>query len=187
MKLSERMEFYGVPGVSIAVINGGQIAWAKGYGVAEMGTSSPVTPQTMFQAGSVSKPVAAAGALFLVQEGQLSLDENINNKLKSWKLPENELTREQKVTLRRLLSHTAGLTVHFVRLRREVVQAGQATSGSDQDPVLGARLGGAVTLVLGRDLTAGLEARWDTARPFLFGVRERVDGVRLGLRVAQGF
>lgn len=85
------------------------------------------------------------------------------------------------------LSATAGLAVHFVRLRRDVVQAGQVTSGADQDPVLGARLGAAVALVLGPDFTAGVEARYDTARPFLFGVRERVDGLRLGLRVAQGF
>lgn len=112
LTLQKLMEIYKVPGLSVAVIDNFEIAWAKGYGVTEMGTSSPVTPHTMFQAGSVSKPVAAAGALFLVQEGKLSLDENINNKLKSWKLPENELTREQKVTLRRLLSHTAGLTVH---------------------------------------------------------------------------
>src|SRR6202008_2867755 len=63
-------------------------------------------------AGSISKPVAAAGMLALVQEGKLSLDEDVNQKLKSWKVPENEFTREQKVTLRRLASHTAGLTVH---------------------------------------------------------------------------
>ena len=92
LTLQVLMEIYKVPGMSVAVIDNFEITWAKGYGVAEMGTSSPVTPQTMFQAGSVSKPVAAAGALFLVQEGKLSLDENINNKLKSWKMPENELT-----------------------------------------------------------------------------------------------
>src|SRR6201987_4852087 len=50
--------------------------------------------------------------LALVQEGKLSLDEDVNQKLKSWKVPENEFTREQKVTLRRLMSHSAGLTVH---------------------------------------------------------------------------
>ena len=101
-----------MPGMSVAVMDNFQIAWAKGYGVTEIGTSTPVTPHTMFQAGSVSKPVAATGALFLVQQSKLALDEDINNKLRSWKLPENEFTRDQKVTLRRLLSHTAGLTVH---------------------------------------------------------------------------
>ena len=72
----------------------------------------PVTTTTLFQSGSISKPVAAAGALWLVLHGKLSLDEDVNEKLKSWKVPENEFTKDQKVTLRRLISHTAGLTVH---------------------------------------------------------------------------
>jgi len=80
--------------------------------VTEPGGTVPVTPKTLFQAGSISKPVAAAGMLALVQEGKLSLDEDVNQKLKTWKVPENEFTKEQKVTLRRLASHSAGLTVH---------------------------------------------------------------------------
>src|SRR6266704_996806 len=88
------------------------MAWAKGYGVAEPGGKVPVTTRTLFQAGSISKPVAAAAMLALVEQGKLSLDEDVNMKLKSWKVPENEFTKEQKVTLRRLASHTAGLTVH---------------------------------------------------------------------------
>jgi len=80
--------------------------------VTEPGGKTPATPKTLFQAGSISKPVAAAGMLALVQQGKLSLDEDVNLKLKSWKVPENEFTREQKVTLRRLASHSAGLTVH---------------------------------------------------------------------------
>ncbi len=72
----------------------------------------PATPKTLFQAGSISKPVAAAAMLALVQEGKLSLDEDVNQKLKNWRVPENEFTKEQKVTLRRLASHSAGLTVH---------------------------------------------------------------------------
>jgi CubicO group peptidase (beta-lactamase class C family) len=66
----------------------------------------------LFQAGSISKPVAALGALKLVEKGKLKLDENVNDELVSWKLPENEFTTDQKLTLRRLLSHSAGLTVH---------------------------------------------------------------------------
>ena len=108
----ERMRHHKVPGASIAVIDQFQVVWAKGYGVVENGTSRPVTPETLFQAGSISKAVAALGALRLVQEGALSLDEDVNNKLKSWKVPENEFTKRQKVTLRRILSHSAGLTVH---------------------------------------------------------------------------
>jgi CubicO group peptidase (beta-lactamase class C family) len=112
MTLAARMAELKVPGVSIAVINDGAIEWAKGYGVAEAGTETPVTPRTLFQAASISKPVAALAALRLVEKGTLTLDEDVNARLKSWKVPENEFTRTEKVTLRRLLSHTAGLTVH---------------------------------------------------------------------------
>jgi CubicO group peptidase (beta-lactamase class C family) len=111
MALADRMRHYGAPGVSLAVINDGRIEWARGYGLREIGSSAPVTSTTLFQAGSISKPVAAMGALRLVQEGKLQLDEDVNRRLVSWKVPENEFTTEQKVTLRRLLSHTAGLTV----------------------------------------------------------------------------
>ena len=110
--LQSLMEIFKVPGISVAVMDQFEVAWAKGYGVTEIGTENPVTSDTLFESGSISKPVAAVGALALVQEGKLSLDEDVNQKLKSWKVPENEFTREQKVTLRRILSHTAGLTVH---------------------------------------------------------------------------
>ena len=112
LDLHKLMELYKVPGLSIAVIDNFQIVWAKAYGVIEAGSTTPVTPQTLFQAGSISKPVAASGALYLVQQGNLSLDEDVNRKLKSWKVPENEFTKNEKVTLRRLMSHSAGLTVH---------------------------------------------------------------------------
>ena len=112
LNLDQLMKMFNDPGLTVAVIDGYKIAWAKAYGVTESGGSSPVTPKTLFQAGSISKPVAAAGMLALVQQGKLSLDEDVNAKLKTWKVPENEFTKEQKVTLRRLASHTAGLTVH---------------------------------------------------------------------------
>ncbi len=110
--ISERMAALKVPGVSVAVIDDGRIAWAKGYGVLETGSKAPVTPQTLFQAASISKSVAALGALRLVEQGKLLLDEDVNAKLSSWKVPENDFTKAEKVTLKRLLSHTAGLTVH---------------------------------------------------------------------------
>ena len=108
----ERMKFYNIPGVSVAVFDGDEVVWAKGYGVKDVGTGEPVTEKTLFVAGSISKPVAVMGALRLVQEGKFSLDENINTYLKSWTLPENEFTKTEKVTLRRIMSHSAGLTVH---------------------------------------------------------------------------
>jgi CubicO group peptidase (beta-lactamase class C family) len=110
--IQERMERFHVPGMSIAVVRKGKIRWAKGYGMANTETGSPVGTGTLFQAGSISKPVAALAALRLVQEGKLDLDTDVNRYLKDWKVEENEYTKEEKVTLRRLLTHTAGTTVH---------------------------------------------------------------------------
>jgi len=97
-----------VPGVSISVIKDFQIYWSKGYGQADVTTKSPVRSDTMFQAASISKPVTAFAVMRLVDAGKLSLDEDVNRYLKSWKLPENEFTRGRPVTLRALLSHTSG-------------------------------------------------------------------------------
>lgn len=112
ISLKQFMDAFKVPGLSVAVIDNYQIAWAKGFGVAESDGSTLVTAKTLFQAGSISKPVAAVGAMWLVEHGKLSLDEDVNQKLKTWKVPENNFTKDQKVTLRRLMSHSAGLTVH---------------------------------------------------------------------------
>jgi CubicO group peptidase (beta-lactamase class C family) len=110
--IQERMKFYKVPGVSIAVINNYKVEWARGYGVKDVETNEPVTTETLFQAASISKPVAAMTALKRVEQGKIALDQNINDKLTSWKLPDNEFTAKRKVTLANLLSHTGGLTVH---------------------------------------------------------------------------
>jgi CubicO group peptidase (beta-lactamase class C family) len=96
--------------LSLAIIQDGRID-ARAYGVTEVGGPA-VSTSTLFQAGSISKPVAAVGALKLVEMGKLSLDDDVNTKLKSWKVPDSEFTQTEKVTLRRLLSHSAGLTVH---------------------------------------------------------------------------
>ena len=110
--IQERMKFYKVPGVTVAVIQDFKVAWAKAYGVKDTETNEPVTIDTLFQAGSISKPVAAMAALKKVEQGKIALDENINNKLTTWKLPDNDFTARKKVTLANLLSHTGGTTVH---------------------------------------------------------------------------
>jgi CubicO group peptidase (beta-lactamase class C family) len=112
LELQKLMELCKVPAVSVAVIDDYKIAWAKGYGVTQSGGSTPVATKTLFQAGSISKPVTAAAALHLVEAGKLSLDEDVNQELKNWKVPENEFTKQQKVTLRRLMTHTAGVQVN---------------------------------------------------------------------------
>lgn len=109
--VAERLAYYKIPGVSVAVIDGGRVAWARGFGSTTAG-GKPVTADTLFQAASISKHVAAIVAMRLVEQGKLALDEDVNLKLRSWKVPENEFTVKEKVTLRRLLNHSAGLTVH---------------------------------------------------------------------------
>ena len=110
--IEERMRHYGIPALSVAVIRDSKIEWAKAYGLADVETKQPATAATLFQAGSISKPVAAMGALALVEEGKLSLTADVNTFLKSWKVPGNAHTARTPVTLEELLSHTAGLTVH---------------------------------------------------------------------------
>lgn len=105
--LDDEMVRLGVPGVSIAVLDDGKIAWAKGYGVSRAG-GPPITPDTIFQAASISKPVTAFAALRLVDQGKLDLDRDVNEQLQGWTLPAPEGVQ---VTLRNLLSHTAGTTV----------------------------------------------------------------------------
>jgi len=109
--LAERMDHYKVPAVSIALIGGGEIVWAGAWGMADVESGRAATTETLFQAASISKPVAATGALKLVDDGALELDGDINAKLSSWTLPVNEHNAESPVTLRRLLTHTAGMTV----------------------------------------------------------------------------
>lgn len=107
--IAERMAFYHVPGVSIALIDECQVQWAQGYGILRTGENDPVTPQTLFQACSTSKMVTAPIALRLVEQGVLDLDVNVNTYLESWQIPENEFTRTHKVTLRGLLTHQSGI------------------------------------------------------------------------------
>jgi dienelactone hydrolase/CubicO group peptidase (beta-lactamase class C family) len=110
-RLPERMARFHTPGVSIAVVNEGRIEWARGFGVRAAGKRDPVTERTLFQAGSISKPVFALGVVRLAQEGKLDLDADVNTYLKTWKVPPNGQW-QPRVTLRQILSHSAGLTVH---------------------------------------------------------------------------
>ncbi len=109
--ITDRMRANDITGLSLAIIQDGKIE-TRSYGFTDKTRKTPVTPTTLFQAGSVSKPVAAFGALRLVQEGKLSLDADVNTQLRSWKVPDNKFTQDKKVTLRGILDHTAGLTVH---------------------------------------------------------------------------
>ena len=104
----DRMKYYKVPGVSRAVIKDYKIDWAKGYGLADTNQKTQVTTETMFSAGSISKFLMAVTALKMVENEQIDLEKPINNYLTSWKITENDFTKKVPITLRMLLSHSAG-------------------------------------------------------------------------------
>ncbi|MBL0316778.1 MAG: serine hydrolase [Flavobacteriales bacterium] len=110
--IPQRMAEYNVKGMSIAVINDYKIVWAKGYGWADEAAKIPVTTETLFEPGSISKTLNALGILKLAQEKKVDLNTDINTYLTSWKFPYDSLSDGKKITLSHLLSHTAGLTVH---------------------------------------------------------------------------
>jgi CubicO group peptidase (beta-lactamase class C family) len=102
--IAERMTYHGVPGMSMAVIEDGNITWARAYGVGNRDDKYAVTTSSLFQAASLSKTVSALGAVLIAQQGRVQLDDDVRQSLRSWKPAE-------RVTLRQLLSHSAGLTV----------------------------------------------------------------------------
>ncbi len=107
--INEAMKQNKIHGASVAVINDGKIEWLKGYGLREVGGSDKVTTETLFQCASIGKPITAIAILKLVEAGKIDLDENVNNKLQRWKIKDNKFTKNLKVTLRHLLSHSSGL------------------------------------------------------------------------------
>jgi CubicO group peptidase (beta-lactamase class C family) len=96
LTLADRMKHYHVPGVSIAFIDRGQIIWARGFGLADAAANKPVTSDTLFQAAWISKSVTALGALRLVRERKLNLDEDVNHKFVHWKVPKTSSHESRK-------------------------------------------------------------------------------------------
>ena len=108
--LTERMTHYNTPGLSLTLIEDGEIAWTAGYGLLEAGSSKAVDTSTLFQAGSIAKPVTALAALRMAEAGLIDLDVDVSTYLERYTLPEGAQTEETPVTLRHLLTHTAGIT-----------------------------------------------------------------------------
>jgi CubicO group peptidase (beta-lactamase class C family) len=110
--LISRMAALKVPGLSIAVFDSGRIVWARAYGVVDRTVGEFVDTATLFQAASISKPVTSVGMFRLVEQGRISLDEDVNAQLQRWAVPENRFTQVEKVTPRRIVTHMSGLNVH---------------------------------------------------------------------------
>lgn len=106
-----RMNRAGVPGLGIALFNNGKLEWARGYGLLHAKEEAPVTEHTRFHAGAISQSLTALAALRLVEQKKLGLDQPLNEKLASWKVPENDYYRKKPATLRHVLSHSAGFNV----------------------------------------------------------------------------
>lgn len=184
LTLRELMQRFRVPGVSIAVITDFKIHWTKTYGVADVETGRPVDDHTLFQAASISKPVTAMAALRLVEDGRLSLDRDINVVLKSWRVPDSDLTRARPVTPRSLFSHTSGADDGFgfpgydpSAPRPTVVQVLEGKQPSNVGPVLFARLPYQAFKYSGGGITIMQLALTDlTGRPFADLMQEMVLG-----------
>lgn len=108
----DRMKHYNIPSVSLAVINNGKIEWSKAYGYADWTSGRKANVATVYQVASITKSIVGLAVVKLAEMGLLSLSQDIRLYLKTWKLPENQFTTGKTITLRNLLSHTAGLNVH---------------------------------------------------------------------------
>lgn len=114
--IPEQMKYYGIPGVSIAVVENFELLFAKAYGVNKIEKSSPVTTETMFRAVGVSSQVSRFLALNFVERGILNMQEDVNQNLITWKIPDNQWAQKQSVTLHSLLKfNTAGLNEFYMK------------------------------------------------------------------------
>ncbi|KAF0124019.1 MAG: penicillin-binding protein beta-lactamase class C [Elusimicrobia bacterium] len=140
-RLEERMRHYSNPGISITVVDGGKIAWSGGFGYKDARTREKVVNDTMFLSGSISKPVFSLAVVKLAETRLIDLDRDVNEYLKRWRVPSRG-SWQPRVTLRQLLSHTAGTTVQgFPGYKRSgsipgVVEILKGLPPSNTDPVM---------------------------------------------------
>ena len=110
--LEQRMRETHIKGLSLAVIKNYKIEWAKGYGWADSAENRKVNTETRFQAASISKSLNSMGILKLAEQGKLDTAADINQFLKSWQFPYDSVSKNKKITVLNLLSHTASLDIH---------------------------------------------------------------------------
>ncbi|MGE0362002.1 MAG: serine hydrolase domain-containing protein [Vicinamibacterales bacterium] len=182
LTLEQVMQRFRVPGVSVAVINDFRIHWAKGYGVADAGTGRPVRPDTPFQAASISKPVTAMAAMRLIADGRFGLDDDVNLRLRSWRVKAPEGSTWPAVTPRSLMSHTSGADDGFgfpgydpAAPRPTVTQILDGVAPSNVGKVLFARPPYAAYKYSGGGVTVMQQLLTDvTGEPFAALLRSRV-------------
>lgn len=104
------MERYDIPGASIALIQAGEMAWSQAYGYADREQGRPMTTDTLYRVQSITKSVTAWGVMKLVERGEIELDNPVGTHITRWELPDADFSWDE-VTVRRLLSHSAGLPV----------------------------------------------------------------------------
>jgi CubicO group peptidase (beta-lactamase class C family) len=172
---------YDVPGTAVAVIRDFDVAYVEVHGVMDRATGEPVTERTLFQAASFTKSVSSAGIVRLAQDGVVDLDTDVNAYLTSWQVPLNDLQRTEKVTLRRLLSHTAGTTVSGFRGYRytepvpTLLQVLTGAPPANSPPVVVALVPGTAWQYSGGGYEiADLAVRDVTGLPFPEFIREQV-------------
>ncbi len=107
-RIPRLMERYAVPGMSVALVRGGELVWSGAYGYADLEHNRKMTADAVYRVESISKPVTAWGVIRLVEQGLIDLDAPAQRYLGNWTLPESAYSG-QKVTVRRLLNHTAGM------------------------------------------------------------------------------
>ena len=127
------IEQYQIPGCSIALLQNNKIVWLQAYGYADLDSGRILTWDTPMRVQSISKPVSAWGVMKLVEQGMIDLDAPVSQYLKSWSLPEMDYPSEA-ITVRRLLSHTAGLPwemyLPFILLERKCLPSRKTYPGS---------------------------------------------------------
>jgi CubicO group peptidase (beta-lactamase class C family) len=178
--LAERMRHLATPGVSVAVIDDFEVGWSRGFGKLTAGADEEVTSTTPFQVGSISKPVFALAVMRLVEAGRLDLDVDVNSYLGSWQVPNND-GWTPRITLRQLLSHTAGTTVHgfpgypVTGLRPTVPQILNGEPPANTEPVVVDLLPGTQFRYSGGGTTIAQQVVVDLmSRPFADLMRELI-------------
>lgn len=108
--LNQRLEAHKTPAVSVTLVDNNRVDWSASYGLMRRDSNEKVDCHTLFQAASLSKPVAMMAMMRMHERKQINLDADIDTYLKNYKLPQGKQSKDNPVTLRNILTHTSGIT-----------------------------------------------------------------------------